>query len=117
MSVYVHTFLQLSRYATDLVDTKEKKVKRFLHGLNLTYKKMVMASNKPTTFGEAVDRAFTVEEVHREEMTENSKRSSSGTTGSWFKKGVGQYKNKNKRQKFAARTENDENVKCYIFFP
>ena len=82
VSIYVHTFLQLSKYATDLVDTEEKKVKRFLQGLNPTYKKMVLASNKPNTFSEAVDRAFTAKEVHREEMAENAKKSSSGTTGS-----------------------------------
>ena len=86
MSVYVHTFLQLSKYAIDLVNTEAKKVKRFLQGLNPTYKKMVVASNKPTTFDDAVDRAFTAEEVHREEMVENAKRSSGGTTGSLFKK-------------------------------
>ena len=90
MSTYVHTFLQLSRYATDLVDTETKKVKRFLHGFSLTYKKMVMASNKPTTFDDAIDRSFTAEEVHREEMAKNSKRSGGGTiTGSWFKRGGG----------------------------
>ena len=106
VSVYVHTFLQLSKYATDLVDTEEKKVKRFLHGLNPTYKKTVLASNKPNTFSDAINRAFTAEEVHKEEIVENAKKSSSGTTRSWFKKGGGQFKNKNKRQKFASRTKN-----------
>ena len=61
VSAYVHTFLQLSKYATDLVDTEDKKVKRFFKGLNPTYKKMVLASNKPTTFDDAVDRAYTAE--------------------------------------------------------
>ena len=89
MSAYVHTFLQLSKYATDLVDTEAKKVKRFLHGLNPAYKKMVVASNKPTTFDDAVDRAFMAKEVHRAELTENVKRSGNGTTGSWFKRGGG----------------------------
>ena len=107
VSVYVHTFSQLSKYTTDLVDTETKKVKRFLHGLNPTYKKMVVASNNPTTFGDAVDKAFMAEEVYREELVENAKSSSSGTTtGSWFKRGGGQFKNKNKKQKFAARTDN-----------
>lgn len=102
---YVHTFLQLSKYATDLVDTAAKKVKRFLNGLNPTYKKMVVALNKPTIFDVAVNRAFTAEEVYREEATKNAKRSSSVTTSSWVKRG-GQFKNKNKKQKFAARSEN-----------
>ena len=34
VSAYVHTFLQLAKYAPDLVDTEEKKVKRFLNDLN-----------------------------------------------------------------------------------
>ena len=78
VAVYVHTFLQLSKYATDLVDTEEKKVKRFLNGLNPSYKKMVMAGLKPTLFDDAVDKAYTAEEVHREKMGVNSaKRSES----------------------------------------
>ena len=88
MSAYVHIFLKLSKYATDLVDTEAKKVKRFLNGLNPTYKKMIVASNKPTTSDDVVDRAFTTEEGHREEAieNENAKRSSSGTTGYWVKR-------------------------------
>ena len=111
VSIYVHTFLQLSKNAIDLVDTEEKKVKRFLHGLNPTYKKMVLASNKPNTFSDAVDKAFTAKEVRREEIAENAKKSSNGTTGSWFKKGGGQFKNKNKRQKFAPITEKNPSVR------
>ena len=107
VSTYVHTFLYLSKYATDLVDTEDKKVNKFLNGLNPTYKKIVLASKKPTTSDDAVDGAYTVEEVHKEEAAENkgSKRSSSGTTGSWFKKG-GQFKSKNKKHKFTAWSEN-----------
>ncbi|XXG69580.1 hypothetical protein AAC387_Pa06g2404 [Persea americana] len=86
VSAYVHTFLQLSKYATDLVDTEDKKVKRFLNGLNPTYKKMVLVSNKPVTFDDAIDRAYIAKEIHREKIAENesAKRSSSGSTGSWF---------------------------------
>ncbi|XXG85952.1 hypothetical protein AAC387_Pa11g0946 [Persea americana] len=65
-------------------------------------------ANRPTTFDDAVDRAYTAEEVHREELAENeSTKRSSGekSTGSWFKKG-GRFKDKNKKQKFTARTEN-----------
>ena len=84
VSAYVHIFLKLSKYTTDLVNTEAKKVKRFLNGLNPTYKKIIVASNKPTTFDDTVDRVFTAEEVHREEAieNENTKRSGSGTTGS-----------------------------------
>ena len=107
VAAYVHTILQLSKYATDLVDTEDRKVKRFLNGLNPTYKKMLLA-NKPTTINDVVDRAYMAEEVQREEIAENesAKRSSSEkSTGSWFKRG-GQLKGKNKKQKFTARTEN-----------
>ena len=64
---------------------------------------MVVALIKPTTFDDAMDKTFTAEEVHKEEAieNENAKKISSGTTGSWVKRG-GQFKNKNKKQKFAA---------------
>ena len=95
MFAYVHIFLKLSKYATDLVDTEAKKIKRFITGLNPEYKTIVFASQKPITFDDAVDRAFTAKEVHREklaEKAENTKRSGD----SWFKKG-GQFNNKNKK--------------------
>ena len=69
---------------------------------------MVVASNKPTTFDDAVDRAFTAEEVHREESADSAKRSSSGTTThantSWSRRG-GPVQDRGKRQRFNARTE------------
>ena len=99
VAVYVYTFLQLSGYAIDLVDTEEKRLKRFINGLNPVYKKIVVACQKPTTFDDAIDRAYTAEEVHEEELNMNTKRSGR----LWFKKG-GQFKNKKKRS--AARNEN-----------
>ena len=75
---------------------------------------MVVALIKPTTFDDAMDKTFTAEEVHREEAieNENAKKISSGTTGSWVKRG-GQFKNKNKKQKFAARNENRSVCETY----
>ena len=101
VAVYVHTFLQLSKYATDLIETEEKKIKWFINGLNPAYKNMVMTGQKPTLFGDAVDKVYMAKEVHREETTIiSAKRSGS----SWFIKG-GQF-NKNKKQKNDARAEN-----------
>ena len=66
MAEYVYTFLQLSKYATELVDTEAKKVKRFLLGSNPEYKTIVLAGRRPTTLDGAVDRAYIAEEVQRE---------------------------------------------------
>ena len=89
VAMYVHTFLHLSKYATDLIDTEAKRVKKFINGLNPAYKKMVMAGQQPTIFVDVVDKVYTAEEVHREEIVVNTKRSKS----SWFKKG-GHFKKK-----------------------
>ena len=40
VSTYVYTFVKLSRYATDLVDTEAKKIKRFIIGLNQSAKQL-----------------------------------------------------------------------------
>ena len=103
VAVHVHTFLHLSEYAIDLIDSEAKKVKRSLNGLNPAYKKIVVACHKPTTFDDAIDRAFTAEDMHREEMVEDTKSNSSSTTSSWFKKG-GKFKNKG--QKNVVHSEN-----------
>ena len=101
VSTCVHTFLQLSKIATYLADTEAKKVKRFINRLNPLYKAIVVAYQTRATFDDAVDRAFTAEEVHREKMAMNTKRSGN----SWFKKG-GQSKDKRQKQTFVARNEN-----------
>ena len=59
VSAYVHIFLKLSKYATDLVDTEAMKIKQFIAGLNPEYKTIVFAGQKPTMFDNVVDRAFT----------------------------------------------------------
>ena len=101
VAMYMHTFLQLSEYSTDLMDTEVKKVRRFINGLNPTYKKIIVACQKPTKFDDVVDRAYTTEEIHREEVAMNANTKRSGS--SWFKKG-GQFKNK--KQRSVARNEN-----------
>ena len=48
MADYVHTFLQLSKYAEDLINT-EKKVDRFIDGVNPAYVEHVVAFRRPKT--------------------------------------------------------------------
>lgn len=38
------------------------------------YKAIVVAYKKPATFDDVIDRAFTIEEVHREKVAVNTKR-------------------------------------------
>lgn len=58
MAVYVHTFLRLSKYAEDLINTEEKKVDRCIDGLNVAYMEHVVALKRPDTFDDAVESAF-----------------------------------------------------------
>lgn len=44
VATFVHTFLQLSMFAKDLVDTEEKKVKRFIGGLHPMYEEHVVST-------------------------------------------------------------------------
>lgn len=44
------------------------------------YKKMVVAGQKPPLFDEAVDKAYTAEEVHREEIAMNTSAKRSGSS-------------------------------------
>ena len=61
VSAYVHIFFRLFKYATDLVVTEAKKVKRFIAGLNPKYKTIVLVGQKPTSFDDAIDGVFTAE--------------------------------------------------------
>ena len=54
----------LSRYATDEVDTEEKRRKRFMKGLN-QYMRMQLRLTKPTEFQELVDAAITLEDDYK----------------------------------------------------
>jgi hypothetical protein len=91
-------------WATELVDTEAKKVKRFLLGSNPEYKTIVVAGQKPTTFDGAVDRAYIAEEVQREKEAGAAitKKDREGN-----KKG-GQSRHKRQRQRSIPRDENSE---------
>ena len=63
LTTCIHTFLQLSKFAKELVDTEEKKVKRFIDGLHPIYEDHVVMCKRPETFQELVNRVYTVEEM------------------------------------------------------
>ncbi|XXG88100.1 hypothetical protein AAC387_Pa12g0357 [Persea americana] len=58
MVVYVHTFLQLSKYVEDLINIEEKKVGRCIDGFNPAYVEHVLAFKRPDTFDDPIDSAF-----------------------------------------------------------
>ena len=61
---YVTKFERLSRYAPELIDTVEKKVTKFLEGLNPLIEKDAMGNTPPATFEEAVKRAYKYEHFY-----------------------------------------------------
>ena len=87
--VYVHSFLQLSKFVEELINTEEKKVKRFTGGLKPMYKDHVVTFQSLATFDDALDRAYTTEELYLENRAMDPKRSSSS-----FRKGHQQKKQK-----------------------
>jgi len=60
LTEYLHAFNNLSRYATEFVDTDAKKLASFKRGLGPKLS-MNMAGNKSTTFNEFVSDALTQE--------------------------------------------------------
>lgn len=61
---YLTKFERLSRYAPELVDTVDKKIAKFLEGLNPIIERDATGVVPPTTFEEAVKRAYKFENFH-----------------------------------------------------
>ena len=61
---YVTKFERLSCYAPELVDTEEKKIIKFLEGLNPILEQHATGVVLPATFQEAVKRAYKFEDIH-----------------------------------------------------
>ena len=60
VSQYESKFVDLSQYATDMVDTGEKKVHKFLHGLRpVTW--TLLAVMRLTEYRDVVDQALIME--------------------------------------------------------
>ena len=61
---YLTKFERLSRYALDLINTVEKKIAKFLEGLNLIIERDATGVVPPVTFEEAVRRAYKFENLN-----------------------------------------------------
>jgi hypothetical protein len=70
---YVREFSELSRYAPDEVDTEEKRVKRFMKGLN-PYMRMQLRLTRHHKFQEIVDATITLEDDYKSVQEERSKK-------------------------------------------
>jgi hypothetical protein len=64
MMSYMKEFTRLSRYASDEMSTDNKRVKRFLRGLD-PYAAMQMKLTKPHNFQDLMDTAITWENDYR----------------------------------------------------
>lgn len=58
MSEYVTKFERLARYATELIDTEQKKINKFLNGLNPINMRDNIGVVPPASYDEAVKRAY-----------------------------------------------------------
>ena len=63
---YVTKFERLSCYAAELVDTEEKKIIKFLEGLNPFIEQHATVVVLPATFQEAVKKAYKFEDIHNQ---------------------------------------------------
>lgn len=67
---YVTKFERLARYAPELVDTMQKKVTKFLEGLNPIIERDVTGVVPPATFDEVVKRAYKFENINNKIIEE-----------------------------------------------
>jgi hypothetical protein len=70
---YVKEFTLLSRYASDEVNTDEKRKKRFMRGLH-PLAKMQLRMLKATNFQELLDAAITMEDDFKQVQEERRKK-------------------------------------------
>ena len=61
---YVTKFERLSRYAPELDKTEEKKIIKFLEGLNPIIEQHATGLVLPATFQEAIKRAYKFKDIH-----------------------------------------------------
>ena len=73
---YVREFSMLSRYAPDEVDTEDKRMKRFMKGLN-PYMRMQLRLTGHRNFQEIVDAAITLEDDYKSVQDERRKKARS----------------------------------------
>ena len=63
---YVTKFKRLGRYARELIDTEQKKITKFLEGLNPILMRDATGVVPPVTFDEAVKRAYKFEDINNQ---------------------------------------------------
>ena len=66
MLEYVTKFERLGRYARELIDTKQKKITKFLDGLNPILMRDAAGVVTPATFDEVVKRAYKFEDINNQ---------------------------------------------------
>ena len=72
---YEILFTKLSKYAPDMVNTEEKRIRRFLQGLNIEIQTLLVSA-KMDTYAKLVEFAQRAEDYHvklRELQNQNSK--------------------------------------------
>src|SRR3954468_15841020 len=75
---YIREFSQLSRYAEEDVNTKEKQKKHFLHGLNPFVKMQLRLANKQT-YQQLLDAEITFEDDYNNVQEDRRKRAKKET--------------------------------------
>ena len=89
---YVTKFERLARYAPELIDTVQKKVTKFLEGLNPIIERDATGVVPPATFDEAVKRAYKFENINNKVIQERK-----------------QFNQQNQRQQQSKKPRQDQN--------
>ena len=71
---YNTKFERLSWYAPQLIDTVEKKINKFLDGLNLIIKRDATKVVTPASFDEAVRRAYKFENINHKVIQDSQRK-------------------------------------------
>ena len=66
MLEYVTKFERLARYARELINTEQKKITKFLEGLNPVIMRDATVVVLPATFDVAVKRAYKFEDINNQ---------------------------------------------------
>ena len=71
---YVTKFERMFQYAPELISTEQKRITKFLEGLNLFIERDATGVLLPNTFAEAVKRAYKFEDINNKIIQDTQRK-------------------------------------------